>query len=108
MWLWIDDIREPPMDDRVWIHLKSVNDTIDFIKDFENKNSRGLMMTEIEGISLDHDAGDYAYDGGDYIKILDWLEAENACYDIHLHTMNPVGRQNMERIIKRNRWKEIF
>lgn len=45
-------------------------------------------------IDLDHDAGDYASKGGDYIKLLDWLEAKNIVdtgYSFHLHSMNPVG-----------------
>lgn len=61
-------------------------------------------------IDLDHDAGDYASKGGDYIKLLDWLEAKNIVdtgYSFHLHSMNPVGVQNMRAIIKKNGWREI-
>ena len=61
-------------------------------------------------IDLDHDAGDYAFEGGDYIKLLDWLEAKNIVdtgYSFHLHSMNPVGVQNMRAIIKKNGWREI-
>ena len=65
------------------------------------------MEDEIEYIDIDHDAGRYATDGGDYIKLLDWLEEQGACYDIRIHSYNPVGVENMRRIIKRNHWKEI-
>ena len=61
-------------------------------------------------IDLDHDAGDYVSEGGDYIKLLDWLEAKNIVdtgYSFHLHSMNPVGVQNMRAIIKKNGWREI-
>lgn len=61
-------------------------------------------------IDLDHDNGDYFDDGGDYIKILDWLEEEGIVdtgYFFHLHTMNVVGAENMRRIIKRNGWREV-
>lgn len=61
-------------------------------------------------IDLDHDSGDYFDDGGDYIKILDWLEEEGIVdtgYFFHLHTMNVVGAENMRRIIKRNGWREV-
>lgn len=61
----------------------------------------------IELIDMDHDAGDYASDGGDYIKLLDWLEETRRNYPIRIHSMNPVGIANMRRIIKRNGWKEI-
>lgn len=97
MKLWVDDIRPAP-NGYTW--LRTVEDVINTI---ENN-----PMSEIEIISLDHDAGDYAVYGGDYIKILDWLEETKRNYPIHLHTMNPVGRINMRAIISKNNWKEIF
>ena len=60
-----------------------------------------------ELIDTDHDAGDYASDGGDYIKILDWLEETGRNYPIHIHSMNSVGAANMRAIIQRNGWKEV-
>lgn len=63
---------------------------------------------EIELIDTDHDAGDYAQYGGDYIKFLDWLEETGRNYPIRIHSMNSVGVENMRRIIKRNGWKEVF
>ena len=49
----------------------------------------------------DYILGDYAYDGGDGIKLLDWLAVNERFYPIRLHTMNPVGRENMLRMIQR-------
>lgn len=54
-----------------------------------------------------HDAGDYVNDGGDYINLLNWLEQTGRNYPIKIHSMNPVGVENMRRIIKRNGWTEI-
>lgn len=94
MKLWIDDIRPAP-DRYVW--CKSVNQAKRvFCKGYE-----------IEMIDIDHDAGDYASDGGDYIKLLDWLEEFGYDGYIHIHSMNPVGVENMRRIIQRNGWKQI-
>lgn len=62
---------------------------------------------QIELIDTDHDAGDYAQYGGDYIKLLDWLEETGRSYPIRIHSMNPVGVQNMRAIIQRNGWMEI-
>ena len=62
----------------------------------------------IDIIDIDHDAGDFACDGGDYIKLLDWLEATGRNYPIRFHSMNVVGRQNMEAICRRNGWKIIY
>ena len=64
-------------------------------------------LYQIEVIDIDHDAGDYANDGGDYIKLLDWLEETGRNYSIHIHSMNPVGVENMRRIIERNSWTEV-
>ena len=58
-------------------------------------------------VDLDHDAGEYFENGGDYIRLLDWFEETGRNYPIHLHSMNPVGVENMRRIIKRNGWKEV-
>lgn len=58
-------------------------------------------------IDIDHDAGEYAQYGGDYIKLLDWLEETGRNYPIRIHSMNPVGVENMRRIIERNGWTEV-
>ena len=73
-----------------------------------------VLWTEFGGYSLpitlidiDHDAGEYAQYGGDYIKLLDWLEETGRNYPIRIHSMNPVGVENMRRIIRRNGWTEV-
>lgn len=68
----------------------------------------GTNYEPIELLDLDHDAGDYYYDGGDYIKVLDWMVENGYSYPIHIHSMNPVGVANMRCIIKRNGWKEVL
>ncbi len=90
--IWVDDIREVPDG---YIGTKSVNETICLIEKLE---AEGQM---IELIDLDHDLGDYAIDGGDAIKILDFLAERETYYPIAIHTANPVGRANMERMINR-------
>jgi len=108
--LWIDDVREPP-EGYIWI--KSVRLGKWAIEKYENMvrygkehNLRGQVVLEV--IDMDHDAGDYACDGGDYIKLLDWLEETNRNYPIRIHSMNPVGRENMRVIIQRNGWTEVM
>ena len=96
MKIWVDDIRTPPSTE--WLWLKSVNEVVTHIDNTQ----------DIELISLDHDSGDYQKDGGDYIKILDYLEFISRNVRIHLHTANPVGRENMRRIIRKNNWTEIL
>ena len=64
-------------------------------------------VEEIDLIDIDHDAGEFACDGGDYIRLLDWLEETGRNYPIRIHSANAVGVANMRRIIERNGWKEI-
>ena len=114
MKLWIDDVRPAP-EGYMWI--KSVNGAKIFIinieasarvdKEYNALYNDNFPITEIELIDMDHDAGEYSSHGGDYIKILDWLEETGRNYPIHIHSMNPVGVENMRRIIQRNGWKEV-
>ena len=103
MKLWIDDVRPAP-EGYVW--CKSVNEARKFIEEC-NWYNKYATEVPIELIDVDHDAGDYATDGGDYIKLLDWLEETERNYPIRIHSMNPVGVANMRAIIQRNGWKEI-
>ena len=113
--LWVDDIRPAP-EGYIWCH--SVYRAIKEIQIFEDKIENALdeydfppaelWNATIEVIDMDHDAGDYFQYGGDYIRLLDWLEETGRNYPIRIHSQNPVGVQNMQAIIRRNGWKEIF
>lgn len=108
MKLWIDDVRPAP---EGYILCKCVDNALLAIGTCQLKNDN------LE-ISLDHDAGDYAKFGGDFIEILDTLEEASEEFEywkeyiknkitFHIHSMNPVGVQNMRRIIQKNGWKEV-
>ena len=125
MKLWIDDVRPAP-EGYVWV--KTVNEAKQIILEFyefANKISNSglhaylskhdkdsvfnILMHSIEVIDIDHDAGEYSLPnfGGDYIRLLDWLEVIGFSFPIRIHSMNPVGVENMRRIIRKNGWKEI-
>ena len=103
MKMWIDDVRPAP--DDTYIEVYSVN--VAKLLIIKNENGTFRPNDIIELIDIDHDAGEFAHNGGDYIKLLDWLEETGRNYPIRIHSMNPVGRENMRRIIERNGWKEI-
>ena len=67
--LWIDDMRPAPDESYIWI--KSVWDAEMYLTTLVRPEGDILEVNEI---NLDHDAGEYYEKGGDYIKILDWLE----------------------------------
>lgn len=113
--LWIDDVRPAPLGYDIWCN--SVNQAKAYIIEFEKHIENALDEWDFPPADLwnatiiidtDHDAGDFAWDGGDYIKLLDWLEETGRNYPIRIHSQNPVGVQNMRAIIRRNGWKEIF
>ena len=104
MKLWIDGLRPAPEGYR-WI--QRTRNAIDFIITMETLYRNGDIKEPIELIDIDHDAGEYACCGGNYIKILDWLEETGRNYPIRIHSESPVGVANMRRIIERNGWKEI-
>ena len=107
--VWIDDIREVP-EGYTW--CRSTNNALRFIT--QNKDY-------IELIDIDHDAGDYQKDGGDFISVLKELERLSRnprwapiykdlikTWKFRLHSANPVGVQNMRAILQANGWKEVF
>ena len=107
MKLWIDDIRPAPAG---YFWAKSVNEAKAIILDSEEQTAIPRMYNcdfRIKLIDIDHDAGDYVCDGGDYIKLLEWLEETNRNIPIHIHSTNSIGIANMRTIIQRNKWKEI-
>lgn len=104
--LWLDDVRPAP-EGYIWVR------TVYMAKELiegreEDSNYTGDKSILFELIDIDHDAGDFVGAGGDYIRLLDWLEETGRNYPIRIHSANPVGVANMRRIIQRNGWKEVF
>ena len=113
MKIWIDDVRPAP-ENYLW--CKSVNEAKELIEFVERVFEGYTVLNQITGesirvyielLDIDHDAGEYANDGGDYIKLLDWLEETGRNYPVRIHSMNPVGVANMRAIIERNGWTEV-
>lgn len=132
MKLWIDATRPAP-EGYIWV--KSVNEAKYAIKgfiDFQNF----MLSYDLERINnmavrkycaqyliafyksddildMGYDAGEYVNEGGNYIKLLEWLEEIGEEFPIHIHSQNihsqsnSIDIENMRRIIKRNGWSEI-
>lgn len=105
MKIWVDDVR--PMPEGYTHHAYSVEAAVMMIE------SADELGEKIELIDLDHDAGDYVKYGGDYIRLLDYLENHHNEWikemntSFRIHSQNVVGRQNMQRIIHKNGWNLI-
>ena len=93
--VWLDDERVCPYTDYDSFH--SVNEVKEFVQ-----SHAGMIV-----FNLDHDLGIYAKDGGDAIELIHWLlengyhENKEYCFFFRFHTMNPVGRANMESLVRR-------
>ena len=96
--IWLDDVRPAP--DKTWWAVKSVNQAKIVIRAAE-----GIEGATIQ-LSLDHDLGQWAKDGGDGIKLLDWMAETERFYPVELHTANVVGYENMSRLINRYQPKD--
>ena len=96
MKLWIDDIRPAP-DGFIW--CKSVNQAKAAITAYERQYSCDNILIDLDN------------DGGDYFKILNWLEEKNIVdtgYFFKIHSKNPVGIMKMEDIIRHNGWRLVL
>lgn len=103
--IFVDDLRETPAG---FIHFYTVNDCVGYLR---RMYKAGVSTFYLD---LDHDAGDYFNQGGDYINILRYLEdmrrmghLRHMKIKVHFHTGNTVGLLNMRAIINSNRdWME--
>ena len=100
--IWLDDIRPAPNDD--WLVVTSVNNATRVLSAIRILKCCCMNAgVEFAELSLDHDLGDFVYDGGDGIKVLDWM-AENDFWPTNkptVHSMNAVGGQQMLALIDR-------
>lgn len=87
--IWLDDERQPP--DESWDWHKDILFAFQFIRN-------GI----VDEISLDHDLGEGQPTGYDLLIMLERNVSEGWLFRLpkfHIHSANPVGRENMERAI---------
>lgn len=95
--LWLDDLREAP---KGWTHVTTVEAAQDLLK-----------TGEVQKASLDHDLGYQLGEDGTIDKVyfrtgydlVKWMAETNTWPKERptVHSMNPVGRRNMEATIDR-------
>lgn len=101
MKLWLDDIREPPGE---WVDIDTARDSEEDLDCWVWVKTSfdalvALNRIKISECSFDHDLGEDTTSGYDVVKYM----AENDIWPdiVKVHSMNPVGRQNMLQLIKR-------
>lgn len=94
--IWLDDIREAP---EGFARTFSVNQTKQVVTRAIDNGTSTIHF------DLDHDLGEFSNDGGDAIKLVDWLVEnyydQNMSFSFHFHSMNPVGVENMRNAVQR-------
>lgn len=97
--IWVDDVRPAP---EGYIWCKSVNEAKAQLSHCAN------WQIHVNIVDMDHDAGDYAWDGGDYIALLDWMQEYMIYFPIRIHSMNPIGVANMKRLIESDKYMKQY
>ena len=100
-YIYIDDVRQPVNPDWIWVksYREAINYLVDLI-DYLDVIDDAADLT----IDFDHDLGE---DKSGY-DIAKWLVEQHIIANFRVHTMNPVGRQNIRQLLLRYGWKEIF
>ena len=114
LYLWLDDVRDVPevcvkypvrdepefgMNTYITYVVRSVESAIYILDNaVHQKRYDGYLL------DLDHDLGDYAKDGGDGYELIKRMIDRGYTtnkFKIRIHSLNPVGRQNMDQLIDR-------
>ena len=101
MYLWLDDVR--PLGGEGTSYIGLIQDYECVVAHSVNQAKMLIEIAEHNGyekfiLSLDHDLGDYASDGGDGYKLVEWLietGRNTNNYRICCHSMNPVGQEHI-------------
>ena len=86
--IYLDDERQAP---KGYEGCCSVKETIELINLCESSG------TYIEELNLDSDLGEYSKEGGDAIKLLDYLVERRTFYKVVLHSSKTDDRANMQK-----------
>ena len=117
--IWVDDERPKPeeyADEAKSVHEALILTGMIIERQFQFKRSIFPFPNDQKLLlDLDHDAGEYVTDGGDYINILKALSQPwfgEMCGElgskilVRFHSANPVGVQNMREIVEKCKWLE--
>lgn len=100
IYIYIDDMRQPLIPGALWV--KSYDEAIAALIDITD------LMDVDDSISLvvdfDHDLGERKT-GYDIAK---WLIDNGYIGKFRIHSMNPVGANNIRQLLKHYGWTEIF
>lgn len=92
MKIWLDDIREPPLD---WVWVKNAKDAWYVI-------CMAYKRGQFEGVSFDHDLGEDGT-GYDLACLMECFSVYPSIF-INIHSANPVGVENIKKAMENNNY----
>ena len=101
IYIYIDDMRQPLIRGDFWV--KSYSQAIAAIKAIQKASETTFTSFSLV-IDFDHDLGE----GKTGYDIAKWLVENNYIGKFRIHSMNPVGANNIRQLLKHYGWTEIF
>ena len=98
IYIYIDDMRQPFIHNAIWV--KSYDEAVAAMRNAVEVMNIPITLT----IDFDHDLGEEKT-GYDFAK---WLIEQNYIGKFRIHSMNPVGANNIRQLLKHYGWTEIF
>jgi len=93
--LFLDDVRDPPVDNREWVIARSFTEAVNVV----------IMLGVPEHLSFDHDLGEDTPTGHDFAKWLIEQDLDNTHvfpegFTFYVHSANPPGRINIQSLME--------
>ena len=98
IYIYIDDMRQPFIHNAIWV--KSYDEAVAAMRNAVEVMNMPITLT----IDFDHDLGEEKT-GYDFAK---WLIEQKYIGKFRIHSMNPVGANNIRQLLKHYGWTEIF
>ena len=100
IYIYIDDMRQPLIPDALWV--KSYDEAIAALIDTTDLMDIDDFISLV--VDFDHDLGE----GKTGYDVAKWLIDNSYIGKFRIHSMNPVGANNIRQLLKHYGWTEIF
>lgn len=100
IYIYIDDMRQPLIPDALWV--KSYDEAIAALIDITDLMDIDDFISLV--VDFDHDLGE----GKTGYDVAKWLIDNSYIGKFRIHSMNPVGANNIRQLLKHYGWTEVF
>ena len=100
IYIYIDDMRQPLIPNALWV--KSYDEAIAALIDTTDLMDIDDFISLV--VDFDHDLGE----GKTGYDVAKWLIDNSYIGKFRIHSMNPVGANNIRQLLKHYGWTEVF